>query len=209
VQQAAAPPARPPTRRTGPGARTGGHVRDGAGQHAEPGAGHVAGQVDRGEAVQVVAQRQRQQRRQPQQRHHLRRRAVTVRHWTSMGPYTVTGPASGPRGSVATCARAPPLGAPRGQGARRAPARRGSRRCPHHASQAPAGCRRAGGACCPAREQNGRGQRGAQSCCAAHERAWPGSSAGLRRSAALLAAQVHKTACGGTPARGPSAGEAP
>ena len=54
------------------GRRTGSHVSDGARQHAQPGAGHVAGQVDRGEAVQVVAQRQRQQRRQPQQRHHLR-----------------------------------------------------------------------------------------------------------------------------------------
>ncbi len=85
-------------------ARTGGHVRDGARQHAEPGAGHVAGQVDRGEAVQVVAQRQRQQRRQPQQRHHLRRRAVAVGHRVaSWGETICHGPASGPRGSVATC----------------------------------------------------------------------------------------------------------
>ena len=47
------------------------HVGDGAGEHAGPGASHVGRQVNAGEAIEVVAERQRQQWRQPQQGDHL------------------------------------------------------------------------------------------------------------------------------------------
>ena len=46
-------------------------IQHGPRKHAQPGAGDVRGQVDGGQAIEVVGERKRQQRAQAQQGDHL------------------------------------------------------------------------------------------------------------------------------------------